>query len=436
MTALLKYDAACRAVAEAKTIDEVRTWIDKAAAVREYARRIRDRTMELDALEIRANAKRRRGELIRELKADGHFPEGRRTTVGRDPQFTPMRLEDYDISREESSEEQEIAEMPADAYMRLLARCRSYAESHPEKHSINVLKPPPDGEVNGARSIMGSRQEPDDSLDYFPTPPWATRALIERVLPAHNIAMRGGIREPACGEGHIAEVLREYCRDVFASDIFDYGYGGEVVDYLKTDLNFGSDWVVTNPPFGDAALEFVDLALMQARIGVAMFFRSQWAVEGLERFNRIFSRRPPTICAFFVERVNLCKGRWDPDGSTATAYCWLVWHHGARPCPTFWIPPGCREKLTRPDDAERFTAHPVIKKVHTGEVVEFESEEQCDATTLESQSPAPSSDELRSSVKADCTQSVGAGLDAIADRRPTYSDDLEIPGFLRRAAIA
>ena len=31
MTSLLKYDAACRAVAEAKTLDEVRDWEDKAA---------------------------------------------------------------------------------------------------------------------------------------------------------------------------------------------------------------------------------------------------------------------------------------------------------------------------------------------------------------------------------------------------------------------
>jgi hypothetical protein len=34
VTAILKYDAACRAVAEAKTLDEVRDWEDKAAAVR------------------------------------------------------------------------------------------------------------------------------------------------------------------------------------------------------------------------------------------------------------------------------------------------------------------------------------------------------------------------------------------------------------------
>src|SRR5690606_27106177 len=40
-----------------------------------------------------------------------------------------------------------------------------------------------DGEVNGARAIAARRLEPADSLDYFPTPPWATRALIEVVLP-------------------------------------------------------------------------------------------------------------------------------------------------------------------------------------------------------------------------------------------------------------
>src|SRR5258708_6630506 len=47
---LLRYDAACRAVAEARTFDEVRSWEDKAAAVREYGRRIRNRSIEIDAI--------------------------------------------------------------------------------------------------------------------------------------------------------------------------------------------------------------------------------------------------------------------------------------------------------------------------------------------------------------------------------------------------
>jgi hypothetical protein len=46
------------------------------------------------------------------------------------------------------------------------------------------------------------------------------------------------------------------------------------------------------------------------------------------------------------------KGRLDPNGSTATAYCWLVWDKAFWPCETTvldWIPP-CRRELERPGD--------------------------------------------------------------------------------------
>lgn len=233
------------------------------------------------------------------------------------------------------------------------------------------LAPP----INGARAIMASRAEPDDSLDYFPTPPWATRALMERVLPRLGISPQaiGAAWEPACGEGHMAEVLREYVRFVHASDVFDYGYrdamgelvelGDDVRDFLAESPGTAPivTWIITNPPFGDRSIAFVLNALDLAP-NVAMFFRSQWAVEGIERYEQIFRDRPPTLCAFFSERVNLCKGRWDPEGTTATAYCWLVWVRDAHPRPPLWIAPGCRKEFTRSDDVERFTAHPVQKK--------------------------------------------------------------------------
>jgi len=61
--------------------------------------------------------------------------------------------------------------------------------------------------------------------------------------------------------------------------------------------------------------------------------------------------------------VNLKKGEWDPEGDTLTAYCWVVWIKGDRlingDTLLMWIPPGQRVALTRPDDIERFTAHPV-----------------------------------------------------------------------------
>lgn len=214
----------------------------------------------------------------------------------------------------------------------------------------------------GARAIMGSRQEPDDSLDYFPTPPWATRALFERVLPALGNPHICSAWEPACGEGHIANVLLEYVPLVRATDIFDYGYGDAIMDFLDPSARMSPapDFIITNPPFGDKAVAFVLNALERASVGVAMFFRLQW-IPTKGRYESLFRDNPPTLVAFFTERVPIIKGEWDPTASTATDYIWLVWLHGATPQAPFWIPPGQREALTRPDDRERFTAHPVIK---------------------------------------------------------------------------
>jgi ParB-like chromosome segregation protein Spo0J len=97
--------------------------------------------------------------------------------------------------------------------------------------------------VNGARAIMGSRKQPDDDLDYSPTPPSATRALIECVFPTMNISHESltSVHEPACGEGHMAEVLREFFPVVIATDIHDYGYGDAVQDFLDDKFEVDAD---------------------------------------------------------------------------------------------------------------------------------------------------------------------------------------------------
>lgn len=230
--------------------------------------------------------------------------------------------------------------------------------------------------VNGARAIMASRREADDSLDYFPTPPWATRALLVHVLGGVLGTGLAGmeVREPACGEGHIAGVLAEFGARVTATDIFDYGQDdGDVrrsapgwagaLDWLGAEVEgLAADWVITNPPFGGRELDFILKALDRATVGVATFLRSQW-IEGSSRYEALFSRRPPAIVAQFAERVPLVSGRWDPEAVSATAYCWMVWlAEPTAPGATrlVWIPPGCRVALSRADDATRYTAHPVL----------------------------------------------------------------------------
>lgn len=254
-----------------------------------------------------------------------------------------------------------LAKMPAEQRTRLIERAAA-GEDVSAKRGDGALP-------NGARAIMGSRVEPDDSLDYFPTPPWATRALIEKVLPQagrFGDIYKQSAWEPACGEGHIAEVLDEYFANVKATDIFDYGYGStEPFNFITDSQDEHAigirDWIITNPPFGDKTEEFVLKSIASARIGVAMFVRLQWLESG-GRYEAIFKDFPPTIIAFFAERVPLVKGRWDPEASTATAYIWLVWIKGAAPRAPYWIPPGQRQALTRADDVERFTTQPVTKK--------------------------------------------------------------------------
>lgn len=215
---------------------------------------------------------------------------------------------------------------------------------------------PPASLPSGGLAIAHRRIEEADSLDFFPTPPWATRALFEHVLK--HLERLGHCKwqtawEPACGEGHMAETMAEYFKRVFASDIADYGYGEGDRNFLTMEPTpHFFDWIITNPPFNDST-EFVLKALARAGTGVAMFVRLTW-LESVGRYEKIFRDRPPTCVAIFTERVPLHKGRWEEDGATMTAYVWLVWIKGAEPRAPFWIPPGCREALTNPDDAKRF----------------------------------------------------------------------------------
>ena len=66
--------------------------------------------------------------------------------------------------------------------------------------------------AKGFTAVMAQRREPPDALDYFPTPPWATRALFRHVLPVLGVEAIGRVWEPACGEGHMAAVIAEFAR--------------------------------------------------------------------------------------------------------------------------------------------------------------------------------------------------------------------------------
>src|SRR3984893_7971869 len=86
---------------------------------------------------------------------------------------------------------------------------------------------------NTSHAVMAQRAELKNSLDDFPTPPWATRGLIEHAIMAKDSLGALTCLEPACGRGHMSVTLSEYFQKVLSSDVFDYGFG-EISDFLKS----------------------------------------------------------------------------------------------------------------------------------------------------------------------------------------------------------
>lgn len=213
---------------------------------------------------------------------------------------------------------------------------------------------------NLSSAVMAQRIEPHDSLDYFPTPPFATRALCEFLHM--GLTPMWSVWESACGQGHMAVPLAEYFGEVRASDVCAYGFG-EVHDFLMpfepASISASKpDWIITNPPFR-LAQAFALAALQRAACGVALLVRTAfleggYAKDGTSRFERLFKPHPPSMILQFCDRVPMVKGRYDPEASTATAYCWIVWSTRPRAMQTTefrWLPP-CKARLTKASDTQ------------------------------------------------------------------------------------
>ncbi len=228
---------------------------------------------------------------------------------------------------------------------------------------------------NTSSAVRSQRQATSaDELDFYPTPPWATRAVLPYLRDIDPALDQSVIWEPACGQGHMAVPLSECGAYVFGSDLFAHERRASVeevmsfrgggfappMDFLGDPAaKIRADWVITNPPF-NLALEFALRGLEVTRSGVALLVRSNWA-ECVERYQRLFSVNPPRAVLQYCERVPMTKGRWDPDASTATAYAWFIWTKTPVSYSRLgWIPPGQRQAHHRQSDVDLFCTPPVL----------------------------------------------------------------------------
>jgi len=157
--------------------------------------------------------------------------------------------------------------------------------------------------------------------DYYATEPKAMELLLEQE-DFENVW------ECACGEGHLAEVLKEKGILSKATDLIDRGYGTSNYDFLNNFSDWGNGDIITNPPY-KYAQEFVEQSLRLIDDGrkVAMFLKIQF-MEGQKR-REMFKKYPPKIIYVSSSRLNCARnGEFDKFKSSAVAYCWYVWEKG------------------------------------------------------------------------------------------------------------
>ena len=174
-----------------------------------------------------------------------------------------------------------------------------------------------------------------DGPDFYPTPPWATFALIE------NEKFSGSIWESACGDGAMSRVLAETGSTISSSDMYDRGFGEAGVDFRFAKSE--AENIVTNPPF-TAAEEFVHSGLKLAQKKFALLLRLAF-LEGAGRQHSIFNKAPPSKVWVFSERITFYPKNVEQKGSGTTAYAWFVWdrdHIG--PTQLCWLPTGYKAK--------------------------------------------------------------------------------------------
>lgn len=180
---------------------------------------------------------------------------------------------------------------------------------------------------NGASNHSEDEREQND---YYATEPKALELLLELEQFDHYVW------EPACGGGHLSEVLKSHGYKVKSSDIVDRGYTGtETLDFLKVKKDdikqdFSRD-IITNPPY-KYAKEFVKHALDISMDGVkvAMFLKITF-LESKAR-KKLFEKYPPKIVYVSSSRLQCAKnGDFETYGKgvgTAVAYAWFIWEKG------------------------------------------------------------------------------------------------------------
>ena len=192
--------------------------------------------------------------------------------------------------------------------------------------------------LNGGYKPTTKRFADLEGPDFYPTPAWATHALID------NENFQGEIWEPACGNGAMSEVLKETGQKVRSSDLYERGYGEAGIDFLQS--NEQSYNIVTNPPFHSAE-GFIKKGIELSQNKFALLLRLAF-LEGAKRTNTIFHKTPPARVWVFSERITFYPAGQKATSSGTTAYAWFVWEKSSNSSTELkWFTPGYKAKYQK-----------------------------------------------------------------------------------------
>lgn len=161
-----------------------------------------------------------------------------------------------------------------------------------------------------SRICGGNTAYKRNESDFYPTPPEATIALLDFL----KIPKDKKIWEPACGENHMVNAIKEYGYDVVGTDI------QTGTDFLTADIPDGIDWIITNPPFS-VSESFIERCIWSKKPFALLLKAQYWHAK--RRVN-LFREHPPKYILPLSWRPDFMMGKRGC-GSPLLDVMWCVW---------------------------------------------------------------------------------------------------------------